>query len=157
MTSFDQQIAAALGVKPGAVPAPPAPKAPATTAPSRPEPVYEFTLDVCRYEYGSVTVNATSVSDATSNYDDTDIYWSDYGDIEVNNWEKSDEPTNQDDLDEWDWQYGTRFDHDGDPKCSECLDCCAAEDLTTDPADDERWYCAGCFTVVTGLPLNNAF
>lgn len=139
----------------GVVPPPPAPKTTPSVvsvgksswAPERPTPLFSFTISVSRTEYGSVSINAASASEAYDEAALDDVYWydcgsADWGDAELD----SHDPVNQNDLDEWDEEYGDRFDTDGQPKCSDCGDCFDdVSDLTPDPdCPTSRWLCKDC-------------
>lgn len=137
-------ITATLGVEPTA----PVVQYKTKQVPSRPEPLYEFDVSFSKYESGSATVQATGNDDAWSQANDIgydEICWSEDPEVDTNDISKlSDTPTNQDELDEWDEQYGGKYDHDGDPICSECEDSCPLEMLTDDPDDASRWLCKDC-------------
>lgn len=145
MSNLSHDISTLLGLHAAPVAAP-TPRTRTDTVPERPVPLYEYRLDATRSEYGVAYVQAADPSDAYDQAYDADIDWHDCGDTEFDNAEKqSDDPSNQDDIDEWDEEYGTRYDHDGDPKCSDCENSYSSADALTMPEGvTDAWYCDVC-------------
>jgi hypothetical protein len=75
-------------------------------SPPRPEPRYEYTVNVYRTQYGTVTVTAKDEFEALKLAYQADVFWYDCGKEEFGDLEEVDGPVNQDELDEWDEQYG---------------------------------------------------
>jgi hypothetical protein len=143
----------------GVVPTAPisAPKAPVKHygIPDRPTPRYEYRVSVSRTEYGTAYVTAASDDDV---YDAVyEVDWIDSGDESYDDYELvDDEPVNLGALEEWDSQYGHKYDHDSDPKCTNCEDNYPLSSLHVDPDDArESWYCASCCEELDILPSSN--
>jgi hypothetical protein len=113
MSDLTNTLMATLGVTPTPTPVvrPPAP-----AVPPRPEPLYEFSVEVHRTEYGSATIQATSKQDVYNQMWDVDFHWYDCGDTDTSDvTQESDEPSNQHEIDEWDELYAEEYDYDGHP------------------------------------------
>jgi hypothetical protein len=145
-------ITKTLGVVQSAPVAYPAKASSVGWGPSRPTPLYQFSIDVSRPEYGTAYVTAADASDAFDNVTSADINWNNCGDVD---WDSStveqveDIPDNQDELDEWDDQYGTKYTYSGHPMCSECENELPHSQLTTDPDDANCWLCSECLPSTT--------
>lgn len=128
--------------------APAAPKFASSAVPERPEPEYEFRISVYRNEYGSAYIRATSAHAAFDLVSSDDVNWDDCGDIEwdgADTEQMEDDPVNQDELDAWDEKYGSKYTHDGSPKCSGCEDEMSEKKLKQSPNDDNEWFCEDCY------------
>lgn len=144
--TFDHDISKILGVVPQPKPVPTPTTSVSASAPARPEPLYRYTIDVSRTEYGSITVDATDKAHARDIAWGEVIEWTDYSDdVEYNDVQRDDDaPTNQDELDEWDAEYGNKYTEYGEPMCSSCCESYEEDELTEDKQTSSAWYCCHC-------------